>query len=211
MYFCLFIPQSNFGQCLNYSIFFGLVSSLQFLASFYQTSITSSYSRMCALTSLLQLDSSEWVFCAHLATMSLPVLFLVQGMPPLLQSILFLSIVHILTIKSYLISPGSNFLPSPFLPSCFPSHMYICMSLKSFWIYSLFCCTVWSLSCKCFIIVTLYEKVLLVSVGCMCLVLSHVQLFVTPWTAARQALLSMGILQARLLEWVAMPFSRESS
>ena len=31
--------------------------------------------------------------------------------------------------------------------------------------------------------------------------LSHVQFFVTPWTAACQA---MGILQARILEWVAM-------
>ena len=41
--------------------------------------------------------------------------------------------------------------------------------------------------------------------------LSHVQLFATPWTAARQAPLSMGILQARILEWVAMPFSRGSS
>ena len=42
-------------------------------------------------------------------------------------------------------------------------------------------------------------------------VLSHVWLFATPWTVARQAPLSMGILQARILEWVAMPFSRGSS
>ena len=41
--------------------------------------------------------------------------------------------------------------------------------------------------------------------------LSHVQLFVTPWTVAHQASLSMGILQARILEWVAMPSSRGSS
>ena len=41
--------------------------------------------------------------------------------------------------------------------------------------------------------------------------LSHVWLFATPWTVARQALLSMGILQARILEWVAMPSSRGSS
>ena len=41
--------------------------------------------------------------------------------------------------------------------------------------------------------------------------LSHVQLFVTPWTVARQAPLSVGILQARVLEWVAMPSSRGSS
>ena len=33
--------------------------------------------------------------------------------------------------------------------------------------------------------------------------LSHVQLFETPWTP-----LFMGILQARILEWVAMPSSR---
>ena len=33
----------------------------------------------------------------------------------------------------------------------------------------------------------------------------------TLWTVARQAPLSMGILQARLLEWVAMPSSRGSS
>ena len=41
--------------------------------------------------------------------------------------------------------------------------------------------------------------------------LSHVQLFVTPWTIARQVSLSMEILQARILEWVAMPSSRGSS
>ena len=40
---------------------------------------------------------------------------------------------------------------------------------------------------------------------------SHVQLFVTLWTMACQAPLSMGILQARILEWVAMPSSRGSS
>ena len=37
------------------------------------------------------------------------------------------------------------------------------------------------------------------------------QLFVTLWTVAHQAPLFMGILQARILEWVAMPFSRGSS
>ena len=41
--------------------------------------------------------------------------------------------------------------------------------------------------------------------------LSHVQPFVTPWTAAHQAPLSMGLLQARILEWVAIPSSRGSS
>ena len=40
------------------------------------------------------------------------------------------------------------------------------------------------------------------------LMLSHVRLFATPWTVALQAPLFMGILQARILEWVAMPSSR---
>ena len=40
---------------------------------------------------------------------------------------------------------------------------------------------------------------------------SRVQLSATPWTVACQAPLSMGILQARILEWVAMPSSRGSS
>ena len=38
----------------------------------------------------------------------------------------------------------------------------------------------------------------------------HVQLFATLWTVVRQAPLSMGILQARILEGVAMPSSRGS-
>ena len=40
---------------------------------------------------------------------------------------------------------------------------------------------------------------------------SHVRLFATPWTVANEAPLSMRILQARILEWVAIPFSRGSS
>ena len=43
-----------------------------------------------------------------------------------------------------------------------------------------------------------------------CLVFSPVQLFAIPQTAIHQAPLSMGILQARRLEWVAYPFSRGS-
>ena len=41
--------------------------------------------------------------------------------------------------------------------------------------------------------------------------LSCIWLFLTPWTEARQAPLSMGILQARILERVAYPFSSGSS
>ena len=36
----------------------------------------------------------------------------------------------------------------------------------------------------------------------LCCCFSHVQLFPTPWTVTCQAPLSMGILQARILEWV---------
>ena len=35
--------------------------------------------------------------------------------------------------------------------------------------------------------------------------------FVTPWTVAHQAPLPIGILQARMLEWVAMPSSKKPS
>ena len=45
---------------------------------------------------------------------------------------------------------------------------------------------------------------------CVCM-LRHVQLFATPRTVARQAPLFMGILQARILEWVAVPSSQGSS
>ena len=44
----------------------------------------------------------------------------------------------------------------------------------------------------------------------LCLV-SCVQLFMTPWTVTHQAPLSMGILQERILQWVALPSSRGSS
>ena len=40
---------------------------------------------------------------------------------------------------------------------------------------------------------------------------SCIQLFATLWTVAYQVSLSMGILQARILEWVAKPSSRGSS
>ena len=36
-------------------------------------------------------------------------------------------------------------------------------------------------------------------------------IFATSWTAACQAPLSLGFFQARILEWVAIPFSRGSS
>ena len=45
----------------------------------------------------------------------------------------------------------------------------------------------------------------------VCLVADCVWLFATPWTVAHQAPLSLGVLQARTLELVTMPFSRGSS
>ena len=54
-------------------------------------------------------------------------------------------------------------------------------------------------------------KINLIHIFCtvLCLVLlCHAQLFSTPWTTARKTPLSMRILQARILEWVAMSFSR---
>ena len=48
--------------------------------------------------------------------------------------------------------------------------------------------------------------------GCfICMLHSVMSDSVTPWAATRQAPLSMGILQARILEWVAMPSSKGSS
>ena len=46
--------------------------------------------------------------------------------------------------------------------------------------------------------------------GYVLCVLSHVQFFVTPWTTAHQAPLSMEFSRQEL-EWVAIPFSRGSS
>ena len=49
------------------------------------------------------------------------------------------------------------------------------------------------------------------TVLCFASLLSCVQHLATPRTVARQVPLSMGILLARILEWVAMPSSRGSS
>ena len=56
-----------------------------------------------------------------------------------------------------------------------------------------------------------YEKRLNNVLLCCAQSFSHVQIFVTPWTIARQAPLSKGILQARILEWLTLPSSRGSS
>ena len=43
------------------------------------------------------------------------------------------------------------------------------------------------------------------------MLLSPVGFFETPWTVAHRGSSVHGILQARILEWVAVPFSRRSS
>ena len=58
------------------------------------------------------------------------------------------------------------------------------------------------------------EKILMIVCVCVCVCVLVAQLcptLVTLWTVAHQAPLSMGILQARTLEWVAISFSRGSS
>ena len=45
--------------------------------------------------------------------------------------------------------------------------------------------------------------------ACILNCFSCVRLFTTLWTVAQQAPLSVEILQARILEWVAMPSSRD--
>ena len=45
----------------------------------------------------------------------------------------------------------------------------------------------------------------------MCLVIQSCLTLCNPMNCSLQASLFMGILQARILEWIAMPFSRESS
>ena len=49
------------------------------------------------------------------------------------------------------------------------------------------------------------------SVMCCAQSFSCVRLFATSWIRAHQAPLSMGILQAKILQWVAIPSSRGSS
>ena len=56
----------------------------------------------------------------------------------------------------------------------------------------------------------LFISSLYVLIGCCPQLLSRVRLCATPWTVAHQIPLTMGILQARIPEWVAISFSRGS-
>ena len=58
----------------------------------------------------------------------------------------------------------------------------------------------------------LYEVYFLVCIcvfAMLCLVAQLCHTLCDPWSVAHQAPLSMGILQARILEWGAMPYSRD--
>ena len=73
----------------------------------------------------------------------------------------------------------------------------------------------YSIFLPCFIYLFIYfsKHYVYLTIMC-CAVVSHfscVRLFVTPWTVAHPAPLSMGIIQARILEWVAFALSRGSS
>ena len=58
---------------------------------------------------------------------------------------------------------------------------------------------------------TFYILCVCVHMLCCALSCSVMSDSATPWAVALQTLLSTGIFQARILEWVAMPSSRESS
>ena len=90
-------------------------------------------------------------------------------------------------------------------------------NLELFCFISLFCCSfkklfafswrVIALQCR----VGFCHKSARISHGGGGLVTQSCLTLVTPWTVARQAPLSMGIVQARILEWVAICLSRGSS
>ena len=86
-----------------------------------------------------------------------------------------------------------------------PSFVYWSISCLDF---SLWHCFLLSLIC---LIKPHKEPLYYMQCACVLRCFGHVQVFVTSWTVARLASLSMGILQARILEWVTMPSSRGSS
>ena len=73
------------------------------------------------------------------------------------------------------------------------------------------CATLWAAALYGSFITYLFDKHYVLSTIANFIVLSHfsrVQLCATLWAAALQAPPSMGILQARVLEWVAMSSSK---
>ena len=79
-------------------------------------------------------------------------------------------------------------------------------------------CCVKQFTCRYVYILWVYGRITLLCMHVcvyiymyVCYSFSCVWLFVTPWTIALQVSLSMGILQARILKWVVIPFSKGSS
>ena len=64
---------------------------------------------------------------------------------------------------------------------------------------------------SCRIIAPDYATIHLTSIHCPKLSFSHVQLFATPWPVGRPGFSVHGILQVRIMDWVAIPFSGGSS
>ena len=93
----------------------------------------------------------------------------------------------------------SYFCVDDFLPLCLL--LFVSFLIHNFPISNLWLFLPWEVS------LAFVVKLVFVCV----LSLSRVRLFATPWIVAHQASLSMGILQTRILVWVAMPSSRGSS
>ena len=109
-----------------------------------------------------------------------------------------------------------NVLPSQSVPhgaSARCPSLFLQFRHKIIWVYQTWDCSVKpslinsSVPGQCF---TAWSFLISPSL-CMLIRFCCVRLFATPWTVARQAPLFMGILQVRILEWVAVPSSRESS
>jgi len=97
-------------------------------------------------------------------------------------------------------------------PCLFAQCQYLCANCCSVLLYF---SRYWTVRLKmlifCVYILCIICMKSVINITCM---LSHficVRLFATPWTVARPVSFVHGMLQARILEWVARPFSRGSS
>ena len=95
-----------------------------------------------------------------------------------------------------------------YTPHSHSTYLYVCTLIISIsmYTYTQHSHSAYLYVCTLIIFVSMYTCIQ--HAVCCVQSLSHVQLFVAPWTIAHQAPLSMRILQARILEWVAMPSSR---
>ena len=91
-----------------------------------------------------------------------------------------------------------------------PKHPAFCQSCRIFMLDLPASIIVWANLFK--INLPVFVSIFIPMSMCLCAQsFSYVQLFVTPWTVAQQAPLSIGILQTRILEWVVTPSSRNLS